>query len=122
MQSGNGQQVGFIRIQLFGCICQNHIRRNKVKRELLRVVVAIALSSTVLTGCTPQTMAKNYGGEVTIELKPNQKLEEITWKDDSLWYLTRPMTENDVAETHTFQQSTDWGVFEGTVIIVENKK
>lgn len=38
-----------------------------------------------------------------MKLEPNQKLEEITWKDDSLWYLTRPMTDDDVAETHTFR-------------------
>lgn len=73
-----------------------------------------------LTGC--QTVAKNFGGSITIDLDPNQKLEEITWKDNDLWYLTKPMTLNDVAETHTFQQSKDFGVFEGTVTIVEHKK
>lgn len=48
-------------------------------------------------------MTKNFGGSMTLELEPNQKLEMITWKDDSLWYLTRPMTESDTPETHTFQ-------------------
>lgn len=71
------------------------------------------------TGC--QTITRNFGGTTTINLEPNQKLEEITWKDDdSLWYLTRPMTENDIAETHTFHQSSDYGL-EGTVIIIESK-
>ena len=51
-----------------------------------------------------------------------EKLEEITWKDASLWYLTRPMTEDDIAETHVFKQSSNWGVLEGTVTIVESKK
>lgn len=59
---------------------------------------------------------------MTLNLEPNQKLEEITWKDDSLWYLTRPMTDDDIAETHTFQQQSEFGIFEGTVIIVESKK
>ena len=67
-----------------------------------------------------------YGGSVldrmTVNLEPNQKLEEVTWKDNSLWYLTRPMTDEDVAETHSFQQQTDLGVFEGTVTIVESKE
>lgn len=75
-----------------------------------------------LSGCTPQTMAKNYGGKVTIELQPGKKLEEITWKDDSLWYLTRPMNSDETPETHTFQQSSEFGVFEGTVTIVEKAK
>ena len=73
-----------------------------------------------LTGC--QTVTKNYGGEMTVNLEPNQKLEEVTWKDNSLWYLTRPMTDEDVDETHSFQQQTDLGVFEGTVTIVESKE
>ena len=57
-----------------------------------------------------------------IELEPNQKLEEITWKYDSLWYLTRPMTDDDIAETHTFKESSLFGICEGTVIIREHKK
>lgn len=46
-------------------------------------------------------------------------METITWKDDSLWYLTRPMREGETAETHVFKQSTSMGVFEGTVTVVE---
>lgn len=79
----------------------------------------IVAMSIFLSGC--QTMAKNYGGSVTITLDPDTKLEEITWKDDSLWYLTRPMREDEEAETHTFQQSTNFGVFEGTVTVIETK-
>ena len=55
---------------------------------------------------------------MTLELPANQKLEEITWKDDNLWYLTRPMREDEEAEIHTFQASTAWGVFEGTVTVI----
>ena len=50
---------------------------------------------------------------MTLELEPGQKLEMITWKDDSLWYLTRPMQDGEEPETHTFQQSSEFGVFEG---------
>lgn len=32
------------------------------------------------------------------------------------------MTEDDVAETHTFQADTTFGIFEGTVTIVESKQ
>ncbi len=56
-----------------------------------------------------------------MKLEPNQKLEEITWKDDSLWYLTRPMTDDDVAETHTFRQQRICA-FEGTVTVIETKE
>lgn len=92
----------------------------KIKKCFITSVIALALSTTLFSSC--QIVTKNWGGDMTINLEPNQKLEEITWKDDSLWYLTRPMTEDDIAETHTFQQQTDFGVFEGTVTIVETKE
>ena len=40
----------------------------------------------------------------------------------SLWYLTKPMTEDDVAETYKFQESSDLGIMEGTVTVVETKE
>lgn len=71
----------------------------------------------MLTGC--QTVTKDFGGEITIELNPGQKLEEITWKDSNLWILTRPFREGEKPETHTFYEDSEWGVFEGTVTVVE---
>lgn len=91
-----------------------------MKKKAAIVLMAISMTVMSLTGC--QTVTKNYGGEMTVNLEPNRKLEEVTWKDNSLWYLTRPMTDEDVAETYTFQQQTDLGVFEGTVTIVESKE
>ena len=58
---------------------------------------------------------------MTLNLPENTKLEMITWKEDSLWYCTRPMRENEEAEIHTFQESSEFGVFEGTVTIIETK-
>lgn len=87
-----------------------------------KIGLCILVSALLMVGCA-QDMAKNMGGSTTIYLGPNQKLEEITWKGDSdLWYLTRPMRNDEVAETHTFTQSKDLGLFEGTVIIVETKE
>ena len=86
-------------------------------------ILAVVLGLTLCFGMTgSQSVTKDFGGSTTIELEPNQKLEEITWKDDSLWYLTRPMTDDDIVETHTFQQSSNFGVFEGTVTIIEKKE
>lgn len=87
-----------------------------------KIGLCILVSALLMVGCA-QDMAKNMGGSATIYLEPNQKLEEITWKGDSdLWYLTRPMRDDEIAETHTFAQSKDLGLFEGTVIIVETKE
>ena len=90
-----------------------------MKKKLLLVLTVLTLAMS-FTGC--QSATKNLGGSMTLRLEPNQKLETITWKDDSLWYLTKPMTEDDIAETHTFQQSSNFGIIEGTVTIIETKK
>ena len=91
-----------------------------MKKKAITLLMAVSFALT-LSGCQ-QMGAKSFGGEMTLTLEPNRKLEEITWKEDSLWYLTRPMREGEAPETHTFQQSSEWGVFEGTVTVVESKK
>ncbi len=90
-----------------------------MKKKILSVILIIIL---VISLCGCQAAARNLGGDVTIELEPNQKLEMITWKNSDLWYLTRPMTANDVAETHVFQESSIFGIVEGTVTIIESKE
>ena len=84
-------------------------------KNKLEVLLSILILSLSLCGCTEQSITKEFGGSMELELPANQKLEEITWKDDDIWYLTRPMREDEEAEIHTFQASTSWGVFEGTV-------
>lgn len=50
-----------------------------MKKRLLGVLLGATI---LLTGC--QATTKSLGGSMTLKLPPNQKLEEITWKDDSL--------------------------------------
>lgn len=87
---------------------------------MIKKAIAIFMAMFMLSGCHEAT--RNYGGSMTLELPKGQKLEEITWKDDSaLWYLTRPMREDEQPETHTFKADTEWGVFEGTVTVIESR-
>lgn len=83
-------------------------------------IIMVLLAALFLGGCE-QGLTKSYGGRMEIKLDPGVKLEMITWKDDSLWYLTRPMNDDESPETHTFQQSSEFGVLEGTVVIVESE-
>jgi hypothetical protein len=62
-----------------------------------------------------------YGGTINIDLPVGEKLAEVTWKDNNLWYLTRPMREGEEAETWTFQEKSNYGVMEGKVILKEKK-
>lgn len=86
------------------------------------VILMMFCAVLMLNGCTEQSFTRDMGGSMTVELEPGQKLELVTWKDDaSLWYLTRPMRDDEEPETHTYQQQSGFGIFEGTVTIVESK-
>ena len=89
------------------------------------LAMLLALLALLLTGCgnVEQSFARDFGGTTTINLGPNLKLEEITWKDDDLWYLTRPMREDEEPETHTFTEKGGLGtVFDGGAVIVVERK
>lgn len=84
----------------------------------IALIACAACITLNLVGCHEVT--RYYGGTMTLDLPEGQKLEEITWKDNDLWYLTRPMRENEKPETHVFKADTEWGVFEGQVIVREH--
>lgn len=94
----------------------------KALKKSLLATFLICIITLFCVGCTQQSMTREYGGSMEITLPPNEKLEVITWKDDELWYLTRPMRENEEAEIHIYQESSSWGIMEGTVTIIEVKE
>lgn len=89
------------------------------KKKILAMLIICYIGANSLTGCN--WAAKHIGGEANIELPAGQKLVEATWKDDSLWCLTRPMREDEEPETWTLQEDSNYGVLEGTVTIKESK-
>lgn len=90
-------------------------------KVIKKTIVILMLTTMVcLTGC--QSAARRLGGDITLELDAGLKLEEITWKEDSLWYLTRPMRDDENPETHVFKQSSDFGIMEGSVTVIEKAK
>ena len=93
--------------------------RTKIIYATLIIVITLILV-ILLSGCG-QSYVRDFGGTMKLNLPDNTKLESITWKERSLWYLTRPMTENDIAETYTYQQSSEFGIIEGSILITETK-
>jgi hypothetical protein len=89
-----------------------------MKKTGMFLVVSAAL---LCAGCTQQMSARYTGGTANIDLPPCHKLINVTWKDDSLWRLTRPMTSDDKVETYSFDESSSFGVWEGTVVISERR-
>lgn len=91
-----------------------------IKKSIMIIAIVMMLGFS-LTGCE-QGMTKKLGGNMTIELETGVKLETIDWEDDSLWYLTRPMREDEEPETYVLKQSSEFGIFEGTVTIIESRE
>lgn len=86
-------------------------------KKILTLIVLICLFS----GCTSNSRAKNWGGTDTVKLPKGQKFINVTWKDNNLWYVSRPMKSDEQAESYTFQEISPWGIVEGTVKIIETK-
>jgi hypothetical protein len=92
-----------------------------MEKALPVFILGILAVIILATSCTQQAVTKNWGGSMNIELEPNDKLMEITWKDDDLWVLTKKMSDDDVAEEYNFYESSSLGVFEGSINIKETK-
>lgn len=79
----------------------------------LVVVLAFAL---LAGGCN--YAARTFGGEATIELSEGERVENVTWKENSLWVLTK-QDPNKKPITYDLKEYSNIGVLEGTVHIVE---
>jgi hypothetical protein len=87
----------------------------------MKKVFLAVLMGVMVTSCTENERVKAWGGEGTINLPKGKKLVNVTWKETQIWYLTRNMDSNDVAETYEFHEESSYGVIEGTYKIVETK-
>ena len=86
-----------------------------------KFILLVFISLMMVMGCD-QYITRQIGGTTTIQLEPNQKLVEATWKESNLWYLTEPMDSDYKPKTRVFQESSVLGVMEGKVIFIETKK
>jgi hypothetical protein len=74
-----------------------------------------------LSSCTENGRARAWGGEMTVNVKPDQKVVNVTWKESDMWVLTRPMNESDKPETLTFSEKSTFGVWEGSITLIESR-
>lgn len=79
------------------------------------------MMGVIAISCTENERVKAWGGEGTINLPKGRKLVNVTWKKTQVWYLTKAMDSNDVAETYQFQEESSYGMVEGVYNIIETK-
>jgi hypothetical protein len=87
-------------------------------KKTIFLILGLAM---ILGSCTQNQRAKRWGGTANYNLECNKKLVEVTWKGEEMWFLTRNMREDEVAETYKFNEESSYGILEGTVVIKECK-
>ena len=90
-----------------------------MKKKIIAGIMLLVVMGFSLTGC--KSVAKKMGGTISIDVPKGQKVIEATWKDSDVWYLTRPMREDEKPETFTFQEDSNFCIIEGKVIFKESK-
>jgi len=78
-----------------------------MKKQLL------IIASVFLLSCTENQRARTFGGVERIQLKPNEVLLLITWKNDDMWVLTKDTTNG----VEYFRENSSFGLWEGEVIV-----
>lgn len=87
----------------------------------MKQIIILAIAVLTLTGCTDNMKTRIFGGSQVIELEKGQRLVEMTWKNNDIWILTEPMDSAYKPQTKTFYESSDFGILEGEITIVESK-
>ena len=86
-----------------------------------KIFLSLAIGLVFLTSCTEQERARHFGGTVTINVEPGQKVMMATWKGDDLFYMIEPMEESYEPTTKTLVESSSYGVLESKIIFIESK-
>lgn len=87
-----------------------------MKRASVLILFMLFMS---LTGCN--ALSRKFGGSTDSKLPCGRKLVNVTWKESSLWVVSRPMRAGEEPESYTFQEDSNLGVLEGSVTISECK-
>ena len=86
-----------------------------------KIILLIITISICLCSCTKQIRTHTYGGDMTINLPAGQELMSVTWEDNDLFYLTRPMSPDYVPVTKTLKENSSFGIIQSTVYFKESR-
>lgn len=96
------------------------IVKHPVISAFATVFLAFLIAVSVMS-CTQNARTRMFGGKMTYNIPKGEKLVIVTWKDSDMWVLTRPMKPTDSVETYKFAESSNFGVFEGTLTLIETR-
>jgi hypothetical protein len=79
----------------------------------MKKLFVLALGVAALASCTENERARRFGGTEEVDLKPNEVVLNVTWKEAEMWICTQ----DTVTGVTYFREKSAWGVMEGTVIL-----
>ncbi len=85
----------------------------------MKTLATIAVLAALLTSCTENQQAKNFGGTAKIDLPAGTKFVAATWKEDALWYAYRQARPDEKPETVTLKEQSSFGLLQGEVVFSE---
>ena len=89
------------------------------------IAVVLILVIAIGFGCTQNQRAVGFGGTAHVTVPPDRKFVNCTWKIGkdtvSLWILTRDRKAGDSFEKFYFNESSNFGILQGEVVITEQK-
>jgi hypothetical protein len=62
----------------------------------MKKIFVIAIAAMALASCTENERARRFGGVEEVELKPNEVVLNVTWKENEMWICTKDTTTNTV--------------------------
>ncbi len=77
----------------------------------MKKLLLLSVSIVLLSSCTKNQRAKNFGGSEEIRINANEKLVNVTWKQNNMWILTEDI------QTHEFhfREHSSFGILEGEI-------
>lgn len=100
-------------------------KENKMKNKIVAFTAVVVLMAVLFIGCTQNQRAYTFGGTAKIIIPSNRKFVNITWKsadgDSNIWVVTRDRKSGDTFETYYFNESSNFGIMQGEVVIKEEK-
>ena len=89
-----------------------------MKTRFKTLVLAIAF---MFCACSDQEKAGYFGGESSINVPYGEEVLTATWKEDDIWYFTRPMSDDYVPQVKALRQESSHGFYHGVVYFYEHK-
>lgn len=85
-----------------------------------KVLVVVGALSMLAVGAVAQnTWARRWGASDTKTLPPGMTVQLASWKGNNLWILMRERTVGEAPKNWVYKEFSNWGIVEGTLVLVE---